>query len=216
MKSFARLARYCLVHDARRQVAAFTVDAAYVSKESHEGLPLIAFEELAERFPVSDHDVLVPLGFRGLHALRMGKCAQAKAMGYRLTHYVSTRAIVWPDTTIGENVLIYEQANLQPMVSLGQNVTIRAGANIGHESVIGDHCFIASGAITGGHVRIGERCWLGLGAVVRDSVRIADRCFIGAGAVVVSDTEPDGVYVGNPAKRLIGKTSRDVTMGGND
>ena len=35
--------------------------------------------------------------------------------------------------------------------------------------------------------------------------------FIGAGAVVVSDTQANSVYVGNPARRLPGKTSFDIT-----
>ncbi|MDD2919829.1 acetyltransferase [Rhodoferax sp.] len=212
MKTFATLARSCLERDAGRTVAAFTVDASYVSTDAHEGLPLVAFDLLPTRFPPAGHDVLIPLGFRQMNGLRIAKCAQAKAMGYTLASYVSSRAIVWPETAIGENVLIYEQANLQPFVTLGPDVTVRAGVNIGHHSVVGDHCFIASGAVTGGKVTIGARCCIGLGAVIRDGVRIADRCFIGAGAVVVSDTEPDGVYVGNPAKRMVGKISRDVTM----
>jgi acetyltransferase-like isoleucine patch superfamily enzyme len=46
-----------------------------------------------------------------------------------------------------------------------------------------------------------DGCWIGVGAIVMPGVRIAAGCVIGAGAVVVCDTEPNGVYVGMPAKR---------------
>ncbi|MCC5797756.1 MAG: hypothetical protein JJU48_10595 [Methylophaga sp.] len=82
--------------------------------------------------------------------------------------------------------------------------------NIGNQCKVGDHCCIDSGVITGGNVTIGEQCFIGLGAIIRDNIKIADRCFIGAGAVVIKDTEPDSVYVGNPARRL-DKTSLEVT-----
>jgi len=65
--------------------------------------------------------------------------------------------------------------------------------------------------VTGGNVTIGDHCFIGLGAVLRDGITIADRCFLGAGAVVIADTEPDGVYVGNPARRLPNRTSLDIT-----
>lgn len=207
----ASLAAHCLTHDTGRTVAAFTVDPQYVRSDSHDNLPLIPFNALTDHFSPDTHEILLPLGHRQINAFRKERCGQAKAMGYTLTNYVSNRASVWPDTPIGENVIIYESATLQSFVRLGDNVTVRSGVNIGHHSRVGSHTFIASGAVTGGSVEIGEQAWIGLGAVLRDGIRIGERCFVGAGAVVVGDTEPDGVYVGVPAKRLEGKTSLDIT-----
>jgi sugar O-acyltransferase (sialic acid O-acetyltransferase NeuD family) len=213
VSTFGTLAAHCLKHDSRRPVAAFTVDRRYVQSTTHEGLPLVAFEDLAERFPSEKYDILAPLGYRRINGFRKECCERAHAMGYGLANYVSTRASVWPDTRIGENVIIYEQAVVQSLVQLGHNVTIRSGANIGHHARVGSDVFFASGVVTGGDVIVGERAWIGLGAVIRNNVSIGERCFIGAGAVVVHDTEPDGVYVGVPARRVPGKTSMDVTGG---
>lgn len=47
--------------------------------------------------------------------------------------------------------------------------------------------------------KIGHDVWIGCGAFVRKGVTIADGCIIGANAVVVKDTEPYGIYAGNPA-----------------
>lgn len=51
-------------------------------------------------------------------------------------------------------------------------------------------------------VHIGEGSWIGAGAIVFPGVTIGPGCIIGAGAVVTSDCEPDGVYVGVPARRV--------------
>ena len=65
-----------------------------------------------------------------------------------------------------------------------------------------NHAFVAAGVILSGNVKVGEQAFIGAGAMVRDGLTIAERSFIGIGAVVVADTEPDGVYVGNPARKM--------------
>lgn len=44
-------------------------------------------------------------------------------------------------------------------------------------------------------------CWIGAGAIILGGVRIGRGCVIGAGAVVTRDCEPNGLYVGIPARR---------------
>ncbi len=71
-----------------------------------------------------------------------------------------------------------------------------------------NHCFddasqpICRQGETREGIRVGNDVWFGVGAIVLDGVTIADGCVIGAGAVVAHATEPMGIYVGNPARRL--------------
>ncbi|SHH40519.1 maltose O-acetyltransferase/hypothetical protein [Jatrophihabitans endophyticus] len=51
-------------------------------------------------------------------------------------------------------------------------------------------------------VVIEDGCWLGVGAVVLPGVTVRRGCVVGAGGVVASSTEPDGMYVGVPARRV--------------
>lgn len=51
-------------------------------------------------------------------------------------------------------------------------------------------------------VKIGMGVWIGAGATVLPGVTISDGCVIGAGAVVIRDCQPNGLYVGVPAKRV--------------
>ncbi|MEH6549061.1 MAG: acetyltransferase [Pseudomonadales bacterium] len=210
--AFAELAAHVLQFDAKRAVAGFTVDAEYIKSNSLAGRKIVAFEDASRLFPSDTHEMILPLGYSKINQTRMNRMNQAKAMGYKIINFISTYAIISEGVDFSENTLIYEQAILQAHVKVGTNVIVRAGANIGHHSRIGDHSFIASNVVTGGNVTIGEFCFVGLGAVLRDSVKLGDRSFVGAGAVLISDTEPDSVYVGNPARRTA-KTSLEVTNG---
>jgi acetyltransferase-like isoleucine patch superfamily enzyme len=49
---------------------------------------------------------------------------------------------------------------------------------------------------------IEDDVWIGAGARIVDGVTIARGCVIGAGSVVTRSTQPFGVYVGVPARRV--------------
>lgn len=195
------LAWYVFTHDSPHRVVGFTVDGDHRTRDSFHDLPVVAFEALAQTFPPSACVLSLPMGWRGMNALRAEKMAQARALGYGFASYVSSRALVWPDLRIGENCMIHDGAIVQPFAHIGDNCVIRAGALVSHHAVVGDHCFIAARAVIAGGAAVGERCVLGLSSTIRDGRKVAPRCFVGAGAVVVADTEENGVYIGVPAKR---------------
>ncbi len=195
---FARTIKF----DTNHRLAAFTVDSDYITSKNHEGSPLYDFSEIQSKLVPHEHIMILPLGYADMNQVRENRYKQAKLMGYEIGSYVSSRASTWPDLSVLENVIIFEQSIIQPYVSIGANVTIRAGSNLGHHTRVGENSFIAAGVITGGNVKIGKNCFIGLGAVIRDGVTIADYSLIGAGSVVIADTEPNSVYVGNPARKL--------------
>ncbi|MFC7450651.1 acyltransferase [Rhodococcus daqingensis] len=51
-------------------------------------------------------------------------------------------------------------------------------------------------------IAVGDGCWIGARATVLPGVTIGPGCMIGAGAVVTKDCEPNGLYAGNPARRV--------------
>jgi maltose O-acetyltransferase len=109
----------------------------------------------------------------------------------------------------------------QASVRLGTGVFVNFGCYFDTvaDIVIGDHVFIAdhvriltsthetgpsrrrAGALRGESVVIGPGAWIGSGVVVMPGVRIGAGCIIGANSLVTRDCEPDGVYVGSPARR---------------
>jgi sugar O-acyltransferase (sialic acid O-acetyltransferase NeuD family) len=205
--TMASLAWYCLTQDSHHSVNAFTVNKAYLKKILHEGLPVLAFEELEKFFPVGSTNVLIAAGYSHMNSAREKLFLQVREKGYEIISYVSSRASIWPDLQINQNTIIFEHSMVQPFSSIGENTIIRCNVCISHHCKIGNHVFIANGVTLGGNVTVGDRSFIGLTAAIRDGIKIAEGTFIGAGSVVLADTEPDGVYVGNPARKLDKKAS---------
>jgi len=200
-EKFASLAWYMLTHDSPHEVAGFTVDAAWLHTPTLHGLPVVPFEQLEQSFPPNEYALLISLGWKRCNGLRAAKYEEGKARGYSFVTYVSSRAMVWPDLHVGKNVMICEGVNVQPFARIGSNCILRTGCNVSHHATIGDHVFLASQAVVAGSAIVGERCFLGLNSTIRDGVTVAPGCFVAAGALVTTDTEPDGLYVGVPARR---------------
>ena len=173
------------------------------------GLPVVPFEEIETAFPPEHYQMFVAIGYRNLNAARAGKYRQAKAKGYALASYVSTRSLLWPDLKLGDNCLILEGNTIQPFVTIGSNVIIWCGNLISHHVHIGDNAFIASHVVVSGGVKIGRSCFIGVNATLREHLSIADNTIVGAGALILKNTEENAGYlesatgkVGVPSHRL--------------
>lgn len=94
-------------------------------------------------------------------------------------------------------------------ITLGRQVGIGHGAKL----ITSTHEIGPSGGRVGRihhrPITIDDGSWIGAGAIVLPGVTIGRGCIVGAGAVVTRDCEPDGLYVGNPARRV-----RDLPVGG--
>ena len=197
----AQLAHYYFSTDSDYEIVAFTVDAAYIQDTTFCDLPVVAFESVASLYPPAQYDFFVALSYSKLNAIRKEKYLAAKALGYRLASYISSRASVLNQGAIGDNCFIYEDNTIQPFVKLGNNITLWSGNHIGHHSVIKDHTFIASHVVVSGGVEIGEQCFIGVNATLRDHIKIGDKCVLGAGTLLLADAEPEGVYIGTATER---------------
>jgi sugar O-acyltransferase (sialic acid O-acetyltransferase NeuD family) len=197
----AQLAHYYFSNDSEHQVSAFTVDAEYITMHELYALPVVPFSEIVRRYPPDRHKLFVALSYAKLNEVRKQKYLAAKALGYRLVSYVSSRSTVLTQYPIGENCFILEDNTIQPFVTIGNNVTLWSGNHIGHHSIIHDHCFIASHVVVSGGVEIEESCFIGVNATLRDHIKVGKNCVIGAGALLLSDAPPEGVYVGAATER---------------
>ena len=198
----ARLAHFYFSTDSDHEVVAFAVDAAYRTAVEFQGLPLVAAEEITTKFPPSAVKMFVALSYAKMNRIRAEKYAQARAQGYDLVSYVSSRCSYLSQHRPGDNCFILEDNTVQPFVRIGNDVTLWSGNHIGHDSTIGDHCFISSHVVVSGHVDIGSSCFIGVNATLRNSISIAERTLIGAGAVVMKNTLPGSVYPGPRAERI--------------
>ncbi|MDR0233612.1 MAG: acetyltransferase [Zoogloeaceae bacterium] len=197
----AQLAHFFFSTDSNYKVIAFTLDASYIKEPEFCGLPVVPFEGIEEKYPPGEFSFFVALGYSKLNAVRKEKYLAAKALGYGIASYVSSRATVLNQNQIGENCFIFEDNTIQPFVTIGNNVTLWSGNHIGHHTTIKDHTFIASHVVVSGRTEIGEQCFIGVNATLRDHIKVGDRCVIGAGVLLLADAAPEGVYIGPTTER---------------
>lgn len=202
VQDFASLAHFYLTHDSRHDVVAFCVHRAYVPAEaSFEGLPVVPFEDIELFFPPGEYKFFAPMSHRGMNRLRESVYLEIKQKGYELISYISSRATTFPDICVGDNCFILENNTIQPYVKIGSNVVLWSGNHVGHHSVIEDHVFFTSHVVLSGHCTVGRYSFLGVNAAIRDGITISEGSLLAMSSCVVKDTEPWGVYKGNPARK---------------
>ena len=87
-------------------------------------------------------------------------------------------------------------------IVIGNNVSIAFNCtfiNSTHE--IGDDNQRAGLGVTK-KIIVEDGCWIGAHTTILPGVRIAKGCVIAADSLLTSSTEPNGLYMGNPAKRV--------------
>ena len=204
----AKRAYWYLTHDSQYEVAAFTVDPAYIKEDKLFGLPVVSFENIESIYPPSKYKMLLhinstlPIKVGGLDRLRNKKYYEAKAKGYELINYISSQATTWPGLTIGDNCRILANSTVEPFARIGNDVTIGVGSMVSHDTVIKDHCTVIHNAVVLGNVTVEPYCFIGTNATIRSGITIARECIIGAGALILEDTVEKGIYKGNPAQLL--------------
>jgi sugar O-acyltransferase (sialic acid O-acetyltransferase NeuD family) len=202
VQDFAQLAHFYLKHDSEHEVVAFSVHERYLpATKTFQDLPVVGFENIDQAYPPADFRFFAPLSPSRMNRLREDVYRQIKEKGYELISYVSSKATVFSEVPIGDNCFILEDNTIQPFTAIGNNVVLWSGNHIGHHSIIKDHVSFTSHVVLSGHCVVEEFSFFGVNATIRDGVRIAEGSLIAMSASVTRDTEPWGVYKGNPAKK---------------
>ncbi len=197
----AELAHFYLTHDSEHEVVAFTVNREYISEPSFHGLPVVAFEEVETIFSPDDYHFFAPMTGRNMNRNRERVYLEAKAKGYRFISYISSKATLFGNQ-IGENCFILEDNTIQPFTTIGNNVVLWSGNHIGHHGQIKDHVFFTSHVVMSGHCVIESYCFFGVNSTIRDYLHVAEGTLLGMASALYKNSDPWGVYIGNPPKKL--------------
>lgn len=200
--SFAQVVRFMLERDSDYEVVAHTVSQQSLTTETLDGLPVVAFENVEQEFAPTEHEMFVAIGYAQMNKVRQRFCEEAKAKGYRLLTYLSSKATHWGDTNLGENVFVFEDNTIQPFVTIGDGTVLWSGNHIGHHSTIGAYCFITSHVVVSGHVHVGGHTFIGVNATIRDDITIGSANLIGAGAVILKATADGEVFATQRTKPI--------------
>ena len=192
--AFAEIAQEYFSVDSPYDPVAFAVETPFLKHDSLSGLPVVPFETLKETHPPETHDVYVAVVYTQLNRLRARLAASAKAKGYRLASYVSSKAFVWRNVKLGEHVFIFEDNTVQPFVTLGDNVVLWSGNHIGHHSTLHNNVFVSSHVVISGFCVIGDNCFLGVNSTLANNVVLGADCWLGPNVTVVHDVSEDTLF----------------------
>ncbi|MDY6793306.1 MAG: acetyltransferase [Thermodesulfobacteriota bacterium] len=188
----AELAYIYFTTDSDYEVAAFTKDAP--EEKRFCDLPVVDFFDLEKTYQPSKYHLFIPMSAKKCNQIRKTKFEEGLAKGFSFASYISSRATVLPEASIGKNCFILENNVIQSFAKIRDDVVLWSGNHIGHHSTIGSHCFLTSHVVISGRVIIGERCFFGVNSSVRDDVTIAKANIVGAGALIMKDTGPGQVF----------------------
>jgi len=188
-------AYFYLTNDSPHEIVAFTVDAEHLRAKEKLGLPVVAFEAIERDYPPGDFTMFVAVGYQELNKFRARKYEEAKAHGYELISYVSSRASNFGGVEIGDNCFVLEFAVVQPCARVGNNVFIWSGNHIGHHARIEDHCYIAGNVVISGNTVIEPYCFIGVSATLGHEITVGRESFIGAGSLITKNVAPKSVYI---------------------
>ena len=199
IEDFAELAHFYLENDSNHEVVAFSVNEKYLPENrTFCGLPIVKFENIEKSYLPDEYKFFAPMAPKKMNRLREQIYLEIKAKGFELITYISSKATLFGNK-IGDNCFIFENNVIQPFTTIGNNVILWSGNHIGHHSVIKDHIMFTSHVVLSGHCVVEDYCTLGVNATIRDGVTIAEGTFVAMAASIIKNTEPWGLYKGNPA-----------------
>ncbi len=198
-----------------RVVAGFTVEerptppALELPRVNADFGDVFAFETIEEKFPPSEFEMIICVGYTQMNRIRQRIFSEAKQKGYNIISFIHETATVLTDD-IGEGTIVMERALIGPFSKLGKGNIVFADAHIAHHTIVGDFNFFTISVAVAGSVKIGCNCFFGNNCTIRNGIEIRDYTLVGAGAYVSKNTEEYDVLVPTRAVKLEGKSSLDI------
>lgn len=199
MGEFGQIAYEYFTHDSDYEVVAFSAEAEFVDSNEFMGLPVVPLNALTKHYPADEYHVHVAITFTKLNTVRERIFNLVKDMGYTCANYISSKAFVWRNVKLGENIFVFEHNTVQPFCEIEDNVVLWSGNHVGHRTVIRKHCYLSSHVVISGYCDIGENCFIGVNATFADKVKIGRDCFVAMACGITKSQGDNLLLKGMPA-----------------
>ena len=169
------------------------VDDNYVTETSVDGFPVIPFSEIK----IENFDWFIAVQdsrLRENFAKKMGNDANFATL-------IHPTAIVRSTAQIGQGVVIGPGVYVSINVKIASHSIILQGTCIGHDCEINEFATVLPMVAISGNCKIGKHVLLGANSSLKEGTEIEDKTIVGMGTVVISNLS-EGVYVGNPARKI--------------
>jgi sugar O-acyltransferase (sialic acid O-acetyltransferase NeuD family) len=188
----AEVAKAYLDRFGEDRVVGFTVDERFLKQTELNGVPVVAWERLEERFPPDTVKILGPLSYQKLNELRRDRHREGEARGYSFASFIHPSAHNMAEK-VGSNCFILENCTLQPFVRIGDGVIIWSGSHVGHHTTIEDFCFVSSQVGLASGVHIGSCCLIGGQVGIDNGITIGAGSYIESRSMIRRDVPPNSV-----------------------
>lgn len=161
------------------------------------GIPVISDEE----FDPGEYHVLVAVGSPQARQ----RAVERLPPETKFATLIHPTAVISRYVDLGEGSIVTAGTIVTTDIAIGRHAHLNLHTTVGHDCTIGDYFTTAPGVNVSGQCTFGRGVYFGSNASVRQGITICDDVTVGMGGVVVKDITEAGVYVGNPAKKLVGK-----------
>ncbi|SMG17014.1 acetyltransferase [Dethiosulfovibrio salsuginis] len=117
-------------------------------------------------------------------------------------------AVIDGSVKIGPGTAIFAGAVVQPDSTVGNHVIINTGATVDHDCVLEDFVHIAPGCHLAGNVSLRRGAFMGIGSCAVPGTTVGPWTTVGAGGAVIADLPGNAVAVGVPAKEITALPSK--------
>lgn len=208
--SYSQMMRRYIENTVFGNVAAYTVESAFMRSDQLDELPVVPLEDLKERFPCDEVALVMGIGYKRMGGIRKQIFEKCCSMGYRFINYIHPTAIIEKNVSLGVGNNILEGVILEESVVLGNANLLFGGSLIAHETQLGDYNTLSVRAVVAGCTKIGSQCFVGAAATVKDHIRLEDYVLIVAGAYAFKNMEEYAVVVPSESRILIDQRSIDL------
>jgi sugar O-acyltransferase (sialic acid O-acetyltransferase NeuD family) len=197
---FAKEALCCLIDEMAssnrnmEEIACFMVNDVDYSEQKIMGIDVIP----QSTFDPSIYNVVIAIA----DPLSRKRVAETLPSTTTYTTIIHPSAVISKWVEIGVGSIITAGTILTCNINIGKHAHLNLHTTVGHDCVIGDFFTTAPATNISGNCSFGNCVYFGTNAAVRQGVRIVDNVTIGMGGVVVKDITEEGVYIGNPLKKL--------------
>ena len=161
------------------------------AKSPHVDYKVLGSDEVILDFTPQQVSLVNGIGSLPGNNLRYTVAAKMRNLGYKFRTLIHPSAIVSPDVSLAEGVLIMAGAVVQSGVEIGLDTIINTGSLIDHDCKIGFNCHVAPGVVCSGGVKVGNNVHIGTGSSVIQNISIGENSVIAAGSVLYRDIPSD-------------------------
>ncbi len=183
-------------------VLAFVADAEYITDREYDGIPIIDFTELFDKYD-KNIKLIMGIGYSQMATIREQKYRLCKDKGFSFGNYIHSSARVHSTAKLGEGNVIFEDADIQADAVIGNCNLFLADSLFGHDSVAGDFNTFCIKSVITGYVEIKNHCFIGTLSTMNNNIVVNDYTFIGATAYASRSTKRNTVVIPSKCKYLV-------------